>query len=114
MVAETTSGCFISADTAVSYGRGEESGEDKDEENNELMPPEEVGEQIASVLLGEIEQGGVVDSTHQVGVLNHCTPLHPPQATPPLACSHTHKLPCITNNFEISLCLISWLDNEEL
>ncbi|KAJ9683602.1 hypothetical protein PVL29_019248 [Vitis rotundifolia] len=65
LVAETTSGCFISADTAVSYGRGEESGEDKDEENNELMPPEEVGEQIASVLLGEIEQGGVVDSTHQ-------------------------------------------------
>lgn len=65
VVAETTSGCFISADTAVSYGRGEESGEDKDEENNELMPPEEVGEQIASVLLGEIEQGGVVDSTHQ-------------------------------------------------
>lgn len=65
VVAETTSGCFISADTAVSYGRVEESGEDKDEENNELMPPEEVGEQIASVLLGEIEQGGVVDSTHQ-------------------------------------------------
>ncbi|KAL6325356.1 hypothetical protein AAG906_023201 [Vitis piasezkii] len=65
VVAETTSGCFISADTAVSYGRGEESGEDKDEENNDLMPPEEVGEQIASVLLGEIEQGGVVDSTHQ-------------------------------------------------
>ncbi|XP_034707506.1 probable RNA 3'-terminal phosphate cyclase-like protein [Vitis riparia] len=65
VVAETTSGCFISADTAVSYGRGEESGEDKDGENNDLMPPEEVGEQIASVLLGEIEQGGVVDSTHQ-------------------------------------------------
>lgn len=65
VVAETTSGCFISADIAVSYGLGEESGEDKDEENNELMPPEEVGEQIASVLLGEIEQGGVVDSTHQ-------------------------------------------------
>ena len=34
------------------------------------MPPEEVGEQIASVLLGEIEQGGVVDSTHQVCLLN--------------------------------------------
>lgn len=30
------------------------------------MPPEDVGVQIASVLLGEIEQGGVVDSTHQV------------------------------------------------
>ena len=34
------------------------------------MPPEEVGEQIASVLLGEIEQGGVVDLTHQVRLLN--------------------------------------------
>ncbi|KAK9271604.1 hypothetical protein L1049_001966 [Liquidambar formosana] len=64
LVAETTSGCFISADTAVSYARGEEEGEIEDEKE-ELMPPEDIGEQIASVLLGEIEQGGVVDSTHQ-------------------------------------------------
>lgn len=67
LVAETTSGCFISADTAVSYGRGEE-GEIEDEDKKELTPPEDVGEQIASVLLEEIEQGGVVDSTHQVCV----------------------------------------------
>lgn len=66
LVAETTSGCFISADTAVSYARGEEEGDIEDTENKELMPPEDVGEQIASALLGEIEQGGVVDSTHQV------------------------------------------------
>ncbi|KAI8541608.1 hypothetical protein RHMOL_Rhmol08G0075200 [Rhododendron molle] len=65
LVAETTSGCFISADTAVSYARGEEEGDIEDTENKELMPPEDVGEQIASGLLGEIEQGGVVDSTHQ-------------------------------------------------
>ncbi|XAR51775.1 RNA-3'-phosphate cyclase [Bertholletia excelsa] len=63
LVAETTSGCFISADTAVSYARDEEEMEEN--VKKELMPPEDVGEKIASVLLGEIEQGGVVDSTHQ-------------------------------------------------
>ena len=69
LVAETNEGCYISADTAISYGRTEEIGE-IEEEKKELTPPEEVGEQIASVLLGEIEQGGVVDSTHQVCLLN--------------------------------------------
>ncbi|KAG8655429.1 hypothetical protein MANES_04G047600v8 [Manihot esculenta] len=64
LVAETTSGCFISADTAISYVRGDDIGEMEDE-RKELMPPENVGEQIASILLEEIEQGGVVDSTHQ-------------------------------------------------
>ncbi|KAJ4835986.1 hypothetical protein Tsubulata_022940 [Turnera subulata] len=58
LVAETTSGCFVSADTAVSYAW-------EDDEKKELLPPADVGEQIASVLLQEIEQGGVVDSTHQ-------------------------------------------------
>ena len=71
MVAETTSGCFISADTAVSYARGEEEGEINDEEKKELMPPEDVGIELASVLLGEIKQGGVVDSTHQVCHFRH-------------------------------------------
>ncbi|XP_050221301.1 probable RNA 3'-terminal phosphate cyclase-like protein [Mercurialis annua] len=64
LVAETTTGCFISADTAISYARGDDLGE-LDDEKKELMPPEDVGKQIASVLLEEIEQGGVVDSTHQ-------------------------------------------------
>lgn len=63
LVAETTSGCFISADTAVSYARVEDGG--VEDEKAELMSPEDVGEQIASVLLQEIEQGGVVDTTHQ-------------------------------------------------
>ncbi|KAM2930152.1 hypothetical protein COP2_037210 [Malus domestica] len=65
LVAETTSGCCISADTAISYSRGEDIGELEDEGKKELMPPEDVGMQIANILLGEIEQGGVVDSTHQ-------------------------------------------------
>ena len=31
-----------------------------------MSPPGDVGEKIAAALLAEIEQGGVVDSTHQV------------------------------------------------
>ncbi|KAD6796691.1 hypothetical protein E3N88_07587 [Mikania micrantha] len=63
LIAETTSGCFISVDTTISYPR---ENDDMDiDEKKELMPPEEVGEEIASLLLAEIEQGGVVDSTHQ-------------------------------------------------
>ncbi|KAM3250337.1 hypothetical protein P3S67_022746 [Capsicum chacoense] len=64
LVAETTSGCVISADTAVSYARGE-GDTDLDDDRKDLIPAEKVGEQIASALLGEIKQGGVVDSTHQ-------------------------------------------------
>ncbi|EHA8588118.1 putative RNA 3'-terminal phosphate cyclase-like protein [Cocos nucifera] len=66
LVAETTSGCLISADTTVSYPKADEMEEFEDsDEKPDLMPPEDVGVQVASVLLGEIEQGGVVDSTHQ-------------------------------------------------
>ncbi|TMW98179.1 hypothetical protein EJD97_004370 [Solanum chilense] len=64
LVAETTSGCVISVDTAVSYSRGEDDA-DLEDDRKDLIPAEEVGEQIASALLGEIKQGGVVDSTHQ-------------------------------------------------
>jgi len=67
LVAETTSGCFITADTAVSYARADDGG--MEGEKQELVPAEDVGEQIASVLLNEIEQGGVVDTTHQVCVI---------------------------------------------
>lgn len=66
LVAETTSGCIISADTAVSYARNEEHTEFDDEDNKVRLPAEDVGLQVASILLEEIEQGGVVDSTHQV------------------------------------------------
>ncbi|GAB2233860.1 hypothetical protein Droror1_Dr00003091 [Drosera rotundifolia] len=64
LVAETNSGCFISADSTVSRERREDE-MDFDDEKEELASPEDVGEQLACVLLGEIEQGGVVDSTHQ-------------------------------------------------
>lgn len=65
LVAETTSGCFISIDSAICYGRGGEREMEVDE-RKDLIPPEDVGEQVASQLLEEIEQGGVVDSSHQV------------------------------------------------
>lgn len=73
LVAETTKGCFISADTTVSYGHAGESTE-FEEEKKELPPPEDIGEQMAYALLGEINQGGVVDSTHQVSVLQEQEP----------------------------------------
>ncbi|ESQ38703.1 hypothetical protein EUTSA_v10028736mg [Eutrema salsugineum] len=64
LVAETTSGCYISADTTVSCGRRDETGE-LDVEKQERKPPQDTGVEIASLLLQEIEKGGVVDSTHQ-------------------------------------------------
>lgn len=67
LVAETDSGCFISADVAICYPKVDEMETfDDSEEKPQLLPPEDVGIQAASILLGEIEQGGVVDSTHQV------------------------------------------------
>ncbi|KAF6140226.1 hypothetical protein GIB67_000274 [Kingdonia uniflora] len=65
LVAETTTGCFISTDTAVFQAKWKDEDEYEDDEKKELTPPEDLGEQAASVLLGEVEQGGVVDSTHQ-------------------------------------------------
>ncbi|EMS54614.1 putative RNA 3'-terminal phosphate cyclase-like protein [Triticum urartu] len=64
VVAETTTGCLISADATVSYPNVDEISEQS--EKPELMSPEDLGEQVASMLLEEVAQGGVVDSTHQV------------------------------------------------
>ena len=64
VVAETTTGCLISADATVSYPNVDEMSEQS--EKPEIMTPEDLGEQVASMLLEEVAQGGVVDSTHQV------------------------------------------------
>lgn len=40
--------------------------EDEGDDKAGMRPAEDVGEEIASALLCEVEQGGVVDSTHQV------------------------------------------------
>ncbi|XP_010421001.1 PREDICTED: probable RNA 3'-terminal phosphate cyclase-like protein [Camelina sativa] len=63
LVAETTTGCYISADTTVSCLRTDET--ELDVEKKERLPAEDTGAEIASWLLHEIEKGGVVDSTHQ-------------------------------------------------
>ncbi|ONI00913.1 hypothetical protein PRUPE_6G111200 [Prunus persica] len=54
---------------------GESHGEhisEVDYEKKELVPPKDVGLKIASVLLGEIGQGGVVDSNHQFAAIWVC------------------------------------------
>lgn len=68
LVAETTTDCLMSVDTAVSYGYAEETTE-LEEEKQELPNPEDVGEGMAYALLNDIGKGGVVDSTHQVSIL---------------------------------------------
>ena len=68
LVAETTSGCFISADTAVSHSRDDDTSSLADDSKKDLMPPEDIGVGTTNALLGEIAQSGVVDSTHQVSM----------------------------------------------
>ncbi|KAL0916509.1 hypothetical protein M5K25_014028 [Dendrobium thyrsiflorum] len=80
LVAETTAGCLISADMAVSHPKTEVDALMNFEEKPELMSPEDVGTQVASMLLGEIEGGGVVDSSHQ-GLLFLLCALCPPDVS---------------------------------
>ncbi|KAF3783856.1 putative RNA 3'-terminal phosphate cyclase-like protein [Nymphaea thermarum] len=66
VVAETTTGCLISAEASACYSGG--YGVDSivgEESKHAPTPPEDLGVQAASLLLEEIKQGGVVDSTHQ-------------------------------------------------
>lgn len=60
LVAETTTGCLISAEGASMALSQEET----DRQEDPLLP-EDIGAQSAMLLLEEIKQGGVVDSTHQ-------------------------------------------------
>ncbi|KAJ3669317.1 hypothetical protein LUZ60_011267 [Juncus effusus] len=76
LVAETTAGCLISADSTVSHPKADEMEEEMDEKP-ELMSPEDLGVRAASMLLEEVEQGGVVDSSHQ-GLLFILCALCPP------------------------------------
>ncbi|XP_011629147.1 probable RNA 3'-terminal phosphate cyclase-like protein isoform X5 [Amborella trichopoda] len=68
LVAETTSGCFIFAEASACFSRDGDA-EDMETSDEKLAPmlPEDIGIQAASLLLEEIKQGGVVDSTHQQG-----------------------------------------------
>lgn len=53
LVAESTTGCFISAQTSASR------------DHPDLTLPEDVGKHCAKLLLHQVAQGGCVDSTHQ-------------------------------------------------
>ena len=70
LVAETTTGCLLSVDVTVSYPSVDEIHEES--EKPELTSPEDLGVQAASMLLEEVAQGGVVDSTHQVCLSELC------------------------------------------
>nr|CAB3497585.1 unnamed protein product [Digitaria exilis] len=78
LVAETTTGCLLSVDVTVSYPSVDEMNEES--EKPELMSPEDLGVQAASMLLEEVAQGGVVDSTHQ-GLLFILCALCPPDVS---------------------------------
>lgn len=61
LVAETTTGCLISAEASAHKADSET-----------LSSPEEVGSCAAALLLEEIQRGGVVDGMHQRIVLLLC------------------------------------------
>jgi len=63
LVAETTSGCFISANTAVFHARDDDTSSLADDAR-----PDASGVRTTNALLGEIAQSGVVDSAHQVSM----------------------------------------------
>lgn len=61
LVAETTTGCLISAESAASQSTMNHEPDEK----QSIVLPEDLGNQAARLLLEEIRQGGVVDSSHQ-------------------------------------------------
>jgi len=63
LVAETTTGCLISAEGAATHPKAD--GEENMEKIGPVLP-EDIGLQAVTQLLEEVKQGGVIDSTHQV------------------------------------------------
>ncbi|BBN19949.1 RNA 3'-terminal phosphate cyclase-like protein [Marchantia polymorpha subsp. ruderalis] len=73
LVAETTTGCMLSSEKAATPLHQEGDGAvDADTDAREPQLPEDIGLQAALVLLEEIKQGGVVDSTHQALLFMLC------------------------------------------
>lgn len=65
MVAETTTGCLISAEAVTNHVK-----QDGHEKQSPSLP-EDLGTHASRLLLEEIKRGGVVDSSHQV--FNPCS-----------------------------------------
>ena len=55
-------GCLLSTDVTLSYPSVDEINEKS--EKPELTSQEDLGVEVASMLLEEVAQGGVIDSTH--------------------------------------------------
>eukprot|EP00798_Chlamydomonas_sp_ICE-L_P023245 gene23245-30469_t len=70
LVAETTSGCLISAEACATQGGMIPDG--GGEEAEPLVVPEDIGKAASQLLLEEIQRGGVVDSSHQGLLLLMC------------------------------------------
>eukprot|EP00897_Mesotaenium_endlicherianum_P003423 jgi/Mesen1/3108/ME000184S02169 len=64
LVAETTTGCLVSAESAAEHLNRDDDSRDAGGREAALLP-EDVGTHAARCLLQQIKQGGVVDSTHQ-------------------------------------------------
>eukprot|EP00878_Enallax_costatus_P027957 GHUV01030150.1.p1 GENE.GHUV01030150.1~~GHUV01030150.1.p1 ORF type:complete len:340 (+),score=113.22 GHUV01030150.1:498-1517(+) len=67
LVAETTSGCLLSAEATATQGAGAASTGAADDEP--LVVPEDIGRAAAQLLLDEVSRGGVTDGTHQALLL---------------------------------------------
>ncbi|WIA28864.1 hypothetical protein OEZ86_011390 [Tetradesmus obliquus] len=63
LVAETTSGCLISAEAAATTGSKDAAGSAAGDEP--LVVAEDIGRAAAQLLLDEVARGGVTDGTHQ-------------------------------------------------
>mmetsp|Transcript_17590 Transcript_17590/g.30185 ORF Transcript_17590/g.30185 Transcript_17590/m.30185 type:complete len:382 (+) Transcript_17590:112-1257(+) len=77
LVAETTSGCLISAEESATTRQREGEGEQSEEalqrgDQEPLIVPEDIGQAAAHALLEEIRRGGAVDSSHQPLILTLC------------------------------------------
>ncbi|GBG72172.1 hypothetical protein CBR_g11105 [Chara braunii] len=73
LLAETTTGCLISAERAAVASRDADAEPRNDERSGGgLVLPEDVGSQAAQQLLEEVKAGGVVDFTHQGLLLLLC------------------------------------------
>ncbi|GLI64197.1 hypothetical protein VaNZ11_007389 [Volvox africanus] len=73
LVAETTSGCLISAESCHVARRNEEATDEaQDRGNQQQQVPEGIGCMAAHLLLEEVRRGGVVDGCHQGLLLLLC------------------------------------------
>ncbi|GIL72254.1 hypothetical protein Vretimale_443 [Volvox reticuliferus] len=73
LVAETTSGCLISAESCHASRRNDEAIDDaQDGGHQQQQVPEDLGSMAAHLLLEEVRRGGVVDGGHQGLLLLLC------------------------------------------